>query len=183
MWRPDAGCGTRLEASEAKATKPPSLLIAAVPRLVLSPWVPSAATLTRVVWPVTRSWTKMSVLPLVSPGTRLVADDEKETKRPSPLRSGPLLLPFASLPLLVTLTRWVLPLARSRTNTSTAPLLSPPTRLVAAESNATTSPLLFTAGALERALMPSPCLPLLRTLTSSVRPARRSRRRRSPPPP
>jgi hypothetical protein len=145
MWRPDAGCGTRLEASEANATKPPSPLSAAVPRLLASPWVPSAATLIRVVSPVTRSWTKMSVLPLVSPGTRLVADDAKATKRPSPLTAGPVLLPFACLPLLLTLTRWVLPLARSRTTTSTAPLLSPPTRLVAAESNATTSPLPFTA--------------------------------------
>jgi hypothetical protein len=65
----------------------------------------------------------------VSPGTRLVADDSKATKRPSPLSAGPVLAPFPGLPLLSTLTTCVLPLARSRTKTSMAPLSSPGARV------------------------------------------------------
>jgi hypothetical protein len=70
--------------------------------------------------------------------------------------------------LLLTLTTVVRAVVRSWTKRSTTPLLSPPTRFVACESNAATSPFALIAGALKRPLMSSPCLPLLRTLTSSV---------------
>ncbi len=48
--------------------------------------------------------------------------------------------------------------------------MSPATRLVAAESNATTCPVALADGALARALLPSPCLPFVRTLTNSATP-------------
>jgi len=64
---------------------------------------------------------------------------------------------------------------RSRTNTSTALLVSPATRFAADESNATTTPSALADGALARPLIPSPCLPLLRTRTRSVNPGSRHR--------
>ena len=56
----------------------------------LLPSLPSAAgeTLTRSVVPSFRSRTNTSVVPLVSPGTRLVASEAKATKRPSPRSPG-----------------------------------------------------------------------------------------------
>src|SRR5437762_12760714 len=60
-----------------------------------------------------RSRTNTSVRPLVSPGTRLVADDSKATKRPSPLIAGYALVLFACLPALSTLTRSVVPVRRT----------------------------------------------------------------------
>src|SRR6266550_2456689 len=161
--------GIRFEASEANATNRPSPLIDG-PRLAPSAGVASNPTLTSLVWPVSRSRTNTSSNPLVSPGTRFVAPEVNATKRPSALTDGSRLKPSACLPLLLTLTRSVLPLARSRTKTSIAALVSPPTRLVAIESKATTSPSGLTAGGLNRALMLSACLPLLRTLTISVSP-------------
>ena len=125
--------------------------------------------------PVSRSRTNTSVLPFVSAGARLAADESKATKRPSSLNSGLVLMPSPCFPLLLRLTPSVLPLERSRTNTSTAPLVSPATRFAADESNATTTPSALADGALARPLIPSPCLPLLRTLTRSVKP-------REPPP-
>jgi len=49
-------------------------------------------------------------------------------------------LPGACLPVLVTLTRVVVPVTRSRTNTSTEALVSPGTRVSAYESNRTYRP-------------------------------------------
>ena len=43
------------------------------------PCIPAVDTLTRVVVPATRSWTKTSDAPLVSDATRLVACDVKVT--------------------------------------------------------------------------------------------------------
>ena len=83
--------GTRLLASEMKATKRPSALSAGGPRNHASrfPCMPSLATLTRSVIPVCRSRTNTSSALLLSPGTRLEADDLKATKRPSALSAGP----------------------------------------------------------------------------------------------
>src|SRR5919198_6515296 len=84
---------TRLLASESKTTKRPSALIdgpAIRFRRPLSalPWRPALDTLTRSVVPVSRSRTKISDLPFVSPGTRLSDSDANATKRPSALTDG-----------------------------------------------------------------------------------------------
>jgi len=84
-------------------------------------------------WPLVRRgcgsaippWTNTSHCPLVSPGTRSLAAEEKATTRPSALSAG-------SLP---TLTPCVAPVCRSCTNT---PVVSP--RLVADEAKATKRP-------------------------------------------
>ena len=65
---------TKLEALESKATKRPSALMAGS-ELELFPWPPALETLTLVVLPVWRSWTKTSRWPLVSPVTRLEAGE------------------------------------------------------------------------------------------------------------
>ena len=103
-------------------------------------------TLTRVVMPVQRSWTKTSTLLLVSPATRLLASEEKATTRPSALMAGldrmPMkpLGPLPSCPRLLTLTRSVLPVRRSRTKMSAVSFVSPGTRSVARDENATNRP-------------------------------------------
>ena len=61
-------------------------------------------TLTRSVVPNSQSRTKISLSPLVSPLTRLVASDENATKRPSALIEGRSLEPFAEPPVVETLT-------------------------------------------------------------------------------
>src|SRR4051812_19447776 len=84
--------------------------------------------------------TNPSVMPLVSPATRVVAGDWNATDRPSAeiLAAPPPLLPWA--PLEDTLIRLIVPAVRSRTNASIAPLVSPVTRLVAVELKATNRP-------------------------------------------
>ena len=87
---------TRFVAEDAKATKRPSAEIAGSP---LSP-LPSIAPgprFTRLVTPVTRSWTKMSRTPLPSGKTRFVAEDVKATKRPSAEIAGSRLSPLPSI--------------------------------------------------------------------------------------
>ena len=76
---------TRLEAGESKAMNRPSADIVVSP-LLPSAWAPLEETLTRVVTPATRSRTKASEphqgqsgVPLVSPGTRLLASEVKAT--------------------------------------------------------------------------------------------------------
>ena len=78
--------------------------------------------------------TNTSHVPLVSPGTRLVASDSKATKRPSAESAGRVAVqhrpgrrPARRSPAGSCRVR------RSRTNTSSAPLVSPGTRLVASE--------------------------------------------------
>jgi hypothetical protein len=104
---------TRLLAKELKATNRPSRLTAIcsteepdeVNPLLSFPCVPSLATLTRVVSPLTRSRTKTSAEKFVSPATRFPANDTNTIVRPSPLSSGRVEFPWASRPLLETLTR------------------------------------------------------------------------------
>ena len=101
---------------------------------------PESRSTWRVV-PDTRSRTKTSRWPFVSPGTRLGAVESKSTRRPSRLMAMTWLVPAACCSCEDTLTRRVLPVARLRTNTSRAWLVSARSeRLVAVESNATVVP-------------------------------------------
>src|SRR5439155_233563 len=164
---------TRLGEAEQKATKRPSALTAGAP-LPQLPWVPALSTLTRSVMPVCRSWTKTSAYPLVASATRLVAYDSKATKRPSALIEGLPLEPLPSVPALLTLTRSVVPVHRSRTNTSCHPLVSPGTRWVAREEKATKRPSALIAGLLRVSPPLFASFPALSTFTRSVVPVRRS---------
>jgi hypothetical protein len=114
-------------------------------------------------------WTKASVCELVSPATRLDAEESKPLHAPSPLIADPVDGPFASPPAASTLTRVVAPVDRSCTNTSRLPLVSPGTRFVANDSNATLVPSPLIAGpssALE--LLPLAWFPALSTLTRVI---------------
>lgn len=62
--------------------------------LVPSPWVPPVPTLTLDVVLVSTSCTNTSHVPLVSPGTRVLANDENTIRRPSALRPGSRLWPL-----------------------------------------------------------------------------------------
>ncbi len=91
------------------------------------------------------------MIPFVSPLTRLVADEIKPTKRPSALIAGRPLSAFACVPDESTLTRSVVPVCRSRTNTSSVALVSFGTRFEAGDEKATKRPSPLMAGAsLER---------------------------------
>ena len=65
--------GTRSMASDVNATSRPSALMATSPPLSPMDSPPPVATLTRLMAPVCRSWTKTSGRPFVSPGTRFAA--------------------------------------------------------------------------------------------------------------
>src|SRR3972149_10106240 len=93
----------------------------------LSTWVPSLDNEarrvegTQAVAPTQVSRTKTSfMIPLVSPGTRLVAEDSKATNRPSALMEAPELEWFAWVPSLATETSAVegTQLGRSEEHTS-----------------------------------------------------------------
>src|SRR5687767_8561201 len=103
---------SRLLAADSNTTNRPSALIPGR-KLPLLPCAPSVATLTRSVWPVPRSRTKMSVTPFVSPFTRLEESDSKATRLPSAETAGGAVgagaNPDASPPALGTLTRTVAP--------------------------------------------------------------------------
>jgi hypothetical protein len=95
-------------------------------------WLPLEETDTRSVAPLTRSWTKMSARPLVSPATRLAAPDAKATKVPTSESVGKYaLLSIASTPVLDTDTRVRDPVSRRCTKMSARALVSPLTKLVA----------------------------------------------------
>ena len=70
----------------------------------------------------------MSVMPLVSPATRFGALDSQATWLPSALIAGSKLALLAWPPRVLTLTRSVVPVWRSRTKMSSRPLVSPATR-------------------------------------------------------
>src|SRR5438132_117846 len=82
-----------------------SSLLAPLPR------EPSEATLTRSVTLVSRSRTKTSVVPFVSPVTRFAASLAKATSRAALETAGALLPPLASVPCDEMLTRLVTPAA------------------------------------------------------------------------
>src|SRR5215218_5976821 len=121
--------------------------------------------LTRWVDPIHKSRTKASLKPLVSFATRFVAIEPKATKRPSELIEGWSLQLSAWASELLTLTRSVAPVRRSRTKTSEALLESFATRSEARDWKATKRPSdLMEVNPLSR----FPCLPELLTLTRSV---------------
>ena len=135
------------EPAEKNATMHPSALIAGGNWAPSEASVPSGPRLIRTVFPVTLSCTNTSNQPFVSSGTRFVASERNATNRPSALIAGYELGPLASLPSLATLTRVVLPVLRSWTNTSHMPLSSCATRLEAYDVNATNRPSWLMAGA------------------------------------
>src|SRR5204863_59451 len=126
---------TRLVAPDGNATKRPSAEIAGS-SLNPFPCPPEEPTLIRLVLCDLRSRRKSSV----SCPTRLVAPDAKATKRPSAEIEGAKLRPSPCTPAELRLTRLVFWAFRSRTKTSSEPLVSLPTRLVAAESKPTKRP-------------------------------------------
>src|SRR5829696_7579311 len=161
---------TRFEASDPKATKRPSELIDKRP-LKPSAWASELLTLTRSVVPPCRSRTKISGALLVSFSTRFEAIDPKATKRPSKLIEGWSLQLSAWASELLTLTRSVAPVRRSRTKTSEVLLVSFATRSEARDWKATKRPSDLMEG---NPLSRFPCLPELLTLTRSVAPVCRS---------
>src|SRR5207253_1683861 len=165
-YAPFASPATRLVAVPWNATKPPSAERAA-PALGPFPWVPSEATLTRsvvlagapferAVVAAARSWTNTSFAPFGSPATRLVAALWTATKRPSAERAGQLLALLAWVPSEATLTRSVMPVCRSWTNTSVVPFVSLATRSVASLCNATKRPSAESAEPRQAPLLPAP---------------------------
>lgn len=137
---------TKLVADEANATHWPSALMSGW-ELGPSACAPPLATLTRVVAvppgssktplpSVSRSWTKTSSALLVSPATRLDAAETNAMWRPLALIDGWRLAPLASVPEEDTLTRTTSAVTRSRTKTSSTPLPSPATKVLAPETNA-----------------------------------------------
>src|SRR5947208_4873223 len=110
----------------------------------------------------------------VSSGTRLVAVLTKATTLPSAEIAGKSFLSFAWAPAESTLTRSVVAVSRSRTNTSATPLVSPGTRLVASLSKATNRPSPERAGQNCSMLAAFACAPVESTLTRSVIPVIRS---------
>ena len=138
---------------------------------------PVLETLTLVVSPVRRLWTKTSTRSFVSPGARLSAAEAKATDSPSPLMHASRHARLLWVPAALTLTRSVVWASRSRTNTSYFPLVSPVTRLVAHEQKATYRPSALIEGVSDA---PSACEPPVATLTRSVVPVRRSRTKMSP---
>ncbi len=119
---------TRFEAELSKAILVPSGERTGLTDCPL-PWMPSALVEARVVTPVTRSLTKMSSVPLVSPATRLVALAKNASFVPSPENeSGPPESPLPRTPAVLVETRVTAPELRSLIKTSNMPLTSPDTR-------------------------------------------------------
>jgi hypothetical protein len=92
---------------------------------------PPEATLARTVTPAPSRRTNTSTAPLVSPTTRLEAIPVNATESPSPEIAWISAPEGGCAPPTPTPARVVVPLGRSRTNTSSAPLVSPATRLLA----------------------------------------------------
>jgi len=101
---------------------------------------PEVATLASLVVARVRSRTKTSGFPFASPGTRLLDQEVNATKRPSAEIAGDPLSPPPCTHGVPKLARVVVPAPRSRTNTSSAPFVSPVTRFVAKLSKTTKRP-------------------------------------------
>jgi len=158
------GTGTRLLAKLWKATKRPSADRVGC-WLGLLPPTPPLSVDTRSVCPVCRFLTKMSIVPLVSPATRLLAKLSKATKRPSAERAGLALKPLPSTPPLSVDTRCISPVCKSLTKMSKVLFVSPATRLLASLSKATKRPSAERTG---WGLPPLPCTPSVRVEASSI---------------
>src|SRR5437773_6002201 len=120
--------GTRFMALDQKATNLPFRLTDGE-TLMAFPCTSWLLTLTSSVKPVPRSWMNTSNAPFVSPGTRLLAKEEKATYLPPALIDAAELDEFPCSPVDETLTRSVVPVWRSRTKMSSAPFVSSGTRL------------------------------------------------------
>src|SRR4029079_7770877 len=158
------GAATRLHAADRNDTKRPVCDSDAREHALLAS-APVELTLARIVVPATRSCTKMSLALLLSPETRLIADDVKATKRTSPLIGGSIEGRSASPPAVLTLARVVVPAATSRTKMSAAPLASEGSRSNATDWNTTRLPSSEISGSM---LSPLACRPLLDTLIRIV---------------
>ena len=91
----------------------------------------------------------MSDTALVSFGTRLEPVEANETNDPSKFRAGRELPPFDSSPVLLMLTSSVSPDSHSWIKISAVPFVSPSTRFVAVDANATTRPSPLIAGLMQ----------------------------------
>ena len=133
---------------------------------------PPAPTLTRVTTGWAGSVTlarKMSLTPLVSPPTRLLASERKATQCPSPLMIGSKLRPLPEAPAEVALTRKVVFVCVSRRKTSLALLASPAARLLASLLKATNRPSELTELLPELPLAGAPPRPTLTRVTDKSR--------------
>src|SRR5258705_6945066 len=137
-------CRSRRKMSSTPLVSPETRFVAALanPRnrplgeidaYVLSPFprAPPVATLAITVVPWTRSRTKTSMNPLVSPATRFVAELWNATNLPSAERTERSLFPFDDPPPFGMLTRVVVPVWRSRRKMSLLLLASEGTRFEA----------------------------------------------------
>src|SRR3989344_139454 len=154
----------RLLARDANTTYRPSALSRGM-KLPSLAWSPPGPTLTRTVVFAPRSRMKTSCTALVSPATSVLASEKNATSRPSPDGAAHPLQPLPCVPSVATLTRVVAPVCRSRTKMSRWPLVSPATRVLASDWNATYRPSALRAG---RRLAPLPPVPVRVKLTSSV---------------
>lgn len=104
MGRELASCGTRFVADELKATKRPSGLMTGDELEPLTSSPPGSRERRMVAGtqvdaePMHVSRRKMSLRPLVSPFTKLLASEANTTNRPSALTEGALLGPLGSAP-------------------------------------------------------------------------------------
>ncbi len=161
---------TRLSARLSNATLVPSGEKNAT-KLPSPACSPAAFVETRVTAPVTRSLTKISYWPFVSPVTRLPAMLSNATFVPSGEKTTPSLRPSPCAPDTSVDTRLTAPVKRSLTKMSDAPFVSSPTRLEASLSNATFVP----SGEKTRAkLPPLPCAPDASVETRVTAPVNRS---------
>jgi hypothetical protein len=134
--------------------------------------LPSLATFTRVVESLWSTRKKTSKLSLVSPPTRLDANEVNAVLAPSELIADRTLNEFACMLAAPMLSRLVVPFCRSRTKTSCWSFVSPLTRLPATESKVTYRPSPLIDGVVLEAL-PWSAVPFAR-LTRAVVPVCRS---------
>ena len=167
----------RPRASLKKATNRPSGVITGVAMVPVNGVpLPVAPGLMSQVVCVIRSRTKTSMMPFVSPVTRLVAVLMNATHVPSGVITGSKDSPLPNPPSVATLTSRVVPVIRSRTKMSLTPFVSPATRSLASLSNTTKRPLAETWPHRESPLPPP--VPLALALTRTVVFHERSRRKR-----
>jgi hypothetical protein len=126
---------TRFVADEVKATYRPSELIKFSADCAL-PAVPPEEAEASFTWPPVMSLRK--TWPPLAPLMRFVANEVKDTYRPSPLMDGSLLAPFPFVPDEFAEHTSTWPVSRSFLKTWTP--LAPPTRFVASDTNTTKCP-------------------------------------------
>src|SRR3954454_9613938 len=172
--RPLVSSATRFPAWDRKATRRPSAEIDGE-ELDPDPWPPAEETLTSSVVPAFTSRTNTSNSWLVSPATRLWANEVKATTLPASEITGWLLSSLPVPPPRATLTRIVFPVCLSRRKTSPLPFVSPPTMSGASDEKTSHRP----SGVMSAwDTSPSPGLPPWVTSSTVVTPAATSRTKR-----